>query len=96
MICRWGGDELKEFLQDKTWCADSVTGNASGSYYCNRAKAREQVLANYDEAIEAMTEMLDRETIAELFINSEWEYMDVTVRCYYLAQAVDEVVEEDE
>lgn len=54
------------------------------------------MLANYDEAIEAMTEMLDRGTIAELFINSEWEYMDVTVRCYYLTQAVDEVVEEDE
>lgn len=87
-------DELAEFLEDKTWVADSVTGNASGSYYCNSAKAKEQIFANTDEVVEALTEMCDRETIAELFIDRSWEYMDVTARCYWLGQAIDELLDE--
>lgn len=27
-------EELKEKLNDELWIEDSVTGNASGSYYC--------------------------------------------------------------
>lgn len=32
-------EELKEKLNDELWIEDSVTGNASGSYYCNAYKA---------------------------------------------------------
>ena len=47
-----------------------------------------------DEVIEALTEMCDRETIAELFIDMSWEYMYVTARCYWLGQAIDELLDE--
>lgn len=32
-------EELEEKLNDELWTEDSVTGNASGSYYCNSYKA---------------------------------------------------------
>ena len=28
-------DEFAEQLNEDLWCDDSVTGNGSGSYYCN-------------------------------------------------------------
>ena len=28
-------DELEEYLHDTLWIVDSVTGNGSGSYFCN-------------------------------------------------------------
>lgn len=87
-------DELAWFLEDKTWIDDSVTGNGSGSYYFNSSKAKEQVVDNMDEVVEALTELCDRETIAELFIDGSWEYMDVTARCYWLGQAIDELLDE--
>lgn len=33
-------EELKEKLNEDLWINDSVTGNASGSYTYNRAKAK--------------------------------------------------------
>lgn len=49
-----GWDEMQEAL----FLDDSVTGNASGSYYCNAAKAREAVSDAIfdDEAIAAVRE----------------------------------------
>ena len=32
-------DGLEEYLNDHCWISDSVTGNASGSYYCNTWRA---------------------------------------------------------
>lgn len=36
------------------------------------------------------------ETVGEKFLNEEFEWMDVTVRCYLLAQAISEALEEVE
>lgn len=35
-------DEVRERLQDPSY-TDSITGNASGSYYCNTYKAQEMI-----------------------------------------------------
>ena len=35
-------DELRDSLYDNLWDEDSVTGNGSGSYTCNREKAKEK------------------------------------------------------
>ena len=48
--------ELEEKLNDDLWIADSVTGNASGSYYCNAWKAEEALCHNWDLLAEALEE----------------------------------------
>lgn len=71
-------DDLETTLNDELFCSDSVTGNASGSYYCNAYKAKEKVLANIDECKEALTEFCaSPEEIANHFLNEDWEYFDI-------------------
>lgn len=41
-------DELAMFLDEELWTYDSVTGNASGSYFCNAWKAEEAICHNLD------------------------------------------------
>ena len=49
-------DSLEEKLNDDLWIEDSVTGNASGSYYCNSYKAEESIAHNWDLLEEALDE----------------------------------------
>jgi hypothetical protein len=72
------------------WVADEVTGNGSGSYTFDRAQARAYALADIDTVKEALKEFdTPAETIAEKFLEDDWEYFDVTARCYVLGQAID-------
>lgn len=88
-------DELEERLNDELFIDDSVTGNGSGSYTFNRAEAEEYVKYNDDLLKEALLEFgIDAETVAEKFLDGEWEWMDVTIRCYLLGQAIAEVLDE--
>lgn len=84
-------DELGERLHDDCWAADSVTGNASGSYYCNAYRAREALRGNEELLAEAIEEFGDRpEDYKRALTCPEWA--DVTIRCYMLGQAVGAVV----
>lgn len=88
-------DELKEQLNDDLWINDSVTGNASGSYTFNSYKAGEYVKENIDLCREMVNEFcIDADTVAEKFLDEDWEYFDVSIRCYLLSQCIDEVVDE--
>ena len=83
-------EDMQTRLYDELWCEDSVTGNGSGSYTFNTQQAKEYVLNN-DELLE--------ETIKEFEINmnehfGDWEYLDVSIRCYLLGQAIEEVMKE--
>ena len=90
-------DELEQFLNDELWTVDSVTGNASGSYTFNRCQAQEYVRDNMDELKEALDEFgTDAETIQDKFLSEDWEYFDVTIRCYLLGAAISETLEEIE
>lgn len=90
-------DGLEEKLHDELWVHDSVTGNASGSYWCNTFKARECVLDNMDLLQEMCREFgEDGETIGNKFLNDEWEWMDVSIRCYLLGQAISKALDEIE
>jgi hypothetical protein len=90
-------EELEQSLNDDLWTADSVTGNASGSYTFNRYQAREYVMDNIELLYEACEEFgTNTETVGEKFFNEEFEWMDVTIRCYLLAQAISEALEEVE
>jgi hypothetical protein len=90
-------EELQERLQDDLFTEDSITGNASGSYTFSRAEAKEYVLDNMDECIEALKEFcVDAETIAEKFLSEDWEYFDVTIRCYLLGEVLANVMDDIE
>jgi hypothetical protein len=90
-------DELEQYLNDELWTEDSVTGNASGSYTFNSYKAKENLEGNEDLVREMCREFgIDAETIADKFLNEEYEYFDVSVRCYLLGQAIAEVLEDIE
>lgn len=86
-------EEVKELLYDDLWIDDSVTGNASGSYYCNSYKARESLAGNEDLLVEALEEFgNDAESYKRSLTDPE--FADVTIRCYLLSQAIDEALKE--
>ena len=85
-------EELEEKLNDTLWTEDSVTGNASGSYYCNSWKAEEALAHNWYLLAEAMKEFGCEVDLLEK--GAEWA--DVTIRCYLLGQAIGEVLDEME
>ena len=83
-------DELEEHLNDVRWTEDSVTGNASGSYYCNTWKSAEALAHNWGLLEEALEEFgFDVNPIEK---GEEW--CDVTIRCYLLPDAISEVLDE--
>lgn len=90
-------EELEEYLYDTLWICDSVTGNGSGSYTFNREKAREFVMSDTETVVEALKEFgTEPETIAKKFLSEDWEYFDVTARCYILGAAISEALDEIE
>lgn len=90
-------EAFQEFLNETLWTNDSVTGDASGSYYCNSYKAMEEVKENLPEVMEALTEFgYNAQDIGNMFINEEWEKLDVIARCYFLYSAIDAVLEDME
>lgn len=98
-LAEWAGDRdgLEEKLNDELWIADNVTGNASGSYTFNSWKAKEYVTDNEEDLQDAIREFgVDAETVAEKFLDGNWEYFDVTIRCYLLGECIAAVLDEME
>ena len=83
-------DEFAERLNDDLWIDDSVTGNASGSYYCNTRKAEEALAHNLDLLGEALREF---GCGPEYLIEKGAEAADVTIRCYLLYSAISEALD---
>ena len=89
-------DELRDSLYDNLWDEDSVTGNGSGSYTFNREKAKEYVSDNLDLMVEAYKEFNSIERLVDDLEALDFETIDVTIRCYLLSQALDEVLEDED
>lgn len=90
-------DGLEEQLNDDLFIEDSVTGNASGSYTFCRNTAKEYVSDNLDLLAEACEEFgEDKSIIGEKFLDGDYEWMDVTIRCYLLGQCISNVLDEME
>lgn len=85
-------DDFAEELNEKLWIADSVTGNASGSYYCNAWKAEEALAHNWDLLAEALEEFGYGEGVNIIDKGAEWA--DVTIRCYMLGSCISEALDE--
>lgn len=80
-------DGAFEFLNDAMWCDDSITGNGSGSYTFSTWQAEENLAHNWDVLQEACCEYCCKPDL------SSPEAMDVTIRCYYLPQAIEKVLD---
>lgn len=89
----WCGDRdgLEQQLYDDLFVSDCVTGNASGSYYCNAWKAEEAICHNLDLLGEALSEF---GSDPENLLKNGAEAADVTIRCYVLSAALSEVLDE--
>lgn len=88
-------EDLEEQLNDLLWTADSVTGNASGSYTFNRAEAKEYVMDNMPLAVDAFREFDQIEKFADYIADENYEAIDVIIRCFLLGQVIADVLEED-
>ena len=83
----------RDDLSSELWTDDSVTGNASGSYTFCRNIAKEYVLDNMDLLAEAFDDFgTSNEVIGDHFISEDWEWFDVTIRCYLLDECIDEAL----
>lgn len=89
-------EDLEEYLNDTLWTEDSVTGNASGSYTFNRATAKKYVDENKNLVNDMMKEFDCKDKVANWWIEDNYEAIDVSIRCYFLGQAISEVLEKIE
>ena len=90
-------DELEEKANDDLWADDSVTGNGSGSYTFNREAAKEYVIGSDDgmnTLRDAVLEFDCEHRAFTAFLEDDWEYLDVTIRCYLLGQAISAALDE--
>lgn len=94
-LTEWTEDRegLEQQLNDDLWTEDSITGNASGSYYCNSYKAEESIAHNWDLLNEALDEFGEN-NINVIEKGAEW--VDVTIRCYLLGSVISDVLDEME
>ena len=92
-VIDWDG--VKDDLNEILWNEDSITGNGSGSYTFNSEKAREYVL--YGDGLQCLEDLvgegwLTYESIGKDVTNYDFESLDVSLRCYFLSQAIEEVI----
>lgn len=94
-LTEWTEDRegLEQQLNDDLWTEDSITGNASGSYYCNSYNAEESIAHNWDLLNEALNEF-GQNDINVIKKGAEWA--DVTIRCYLLGFVISDVLDEME
>lgn len=96
------GDEImkgasREEIEEKAWIDDGVTGNASGSYTFSRSEAKENIDGAEDVIRDLVQDYaIDSDTVAEKFLYEDWEYFDVSIRCYLLDEAIDMAFEDIE
>jgi len=86
-----GREALEEYLNEELWIDDAVTGNGSGSYTFNTWEAEENLCHNMDLLAEACDEF--GQDVGEA-VKRGAEYCDVTIRCYLLANAIWEAINE--
>ena len=91
-------DDLESQLNDDFWTEDSVTGNGSGSYTFDRAKAKEYLFGD-PKAVDYVKDLCDEygleaSTVGEHFMEEDWEYFDVSIRCYIMGWILGEVLDE--
>ena len=89
------GQELYDALTDDLWVDDSVTGNGSGSYTMNREETKGYVVDNMELVSDVMNEFgIESDYVGKRLLEQDWEYFDVSIRCYLLGEILGEVLSE--
>ena len=87
-----------DVVYDSCWVDDSVTGNASGSYTFSRCEARKNFYEDIDseEYLEHMVDdgFADAMEVGKKIIASDYEWLDVSIRCWLLSDAVSDVLDD--
>ena len=86
-------DELKEWLEEKLYTNDEVTGNGSGSYTFNSYTAEKYVCHNIEYIFDRVREEIGYTVDENSVLHAE--ELDVTMRCALLNEAIDKVVENE-
>ena len=82
-------EQGESYLLDELFCDDSVTGNASGSYFFNRENARDALYGNEEFLSDAFTDFgYGAETLEDP------ETCDVLVRCYLLSECLSDIFDD--
>lgn len=88
-------DDLVDFIGEKLWADDRVTGNDSGSYTMDAGKAMTYVMYNMDLLRDAIDDLgTDYKEVLDKFLDGDWEYFDVTIRCHVLLTEAYDIAEE--
>jgi len=91
---KWERSDFEEMLHDKLWVEDSVTGNASGRYFCSNWKAENALCHNWDLLADAVAEFGEYEMNLGWFLDEKGaEWADVTIRCYLLGTAISQAID---
>ena len=83
-------DDCETEWLDVMWNDDSITGNASGSYFCNAYKAETALAHNWDLIRDMCTEYGYSDLNVRDF---DPETIDVYIRCYLLSTALSNVLD---
>ena len=90
----WDGDTEWDVVYDNLFLDDAVTGNGSGSYTFNAAKARENIADAIwdDKVLNALEEMgCSADQLADYLRDNDPESIDVCIRCAMIGEVYDEV-----
>lgn len=88
-------EDLEEKLNDDLWTEDSVTGNGSGFYDYDSYEHIQGDPNAMDYIRDLVSEFgIEAETVAEKFLNEEYDYWDISIRCYLLGQAIGEALDQ--
>lgn len=87
-------EEAAEFLHDELWGEDSITGNGPDGYDSENA-CEEYLCHNIDLIIDACdTFGIDYTDLRMRYKKGTFAvYLDCTIRCYLLGQAIDKALE---
>lgn len=89
-------ERATDWLQDHAIAAD-VTGNLTGSYFCDTAKARDFFENSDGKAVlrDAYENgLVPADTLADWVVNDQFEALDVTAREMVLFDACKQVIED--
>lgn len=83
-------DDPAEALRDEFWADDDITGNASGSFFCDRWKAYEALGEDLSDICAALVDAgySDYESIGRMVCEADFESLDVMARCLVLPDAI--------
>lgn len=89
-------EDLYEKLYHDMWVDDSITGNGSANgYTCgDQEEAKEMVIDAVDIAVEAVHDFCCEEEAFKRLLKRDYIYIDTTIRCYLLGQALEEALRE--